>query len=512
MNVKNTKELLKLGGLPLLLCLLLVGAVFFRNYGFEFVSWDDDVHLLKNPLLIDQSHSLTDFFLTRHLGYPMPITLLSYKLEIALFGLQSAGPFHVTNLLIHLSSCLLVFLIGLRLGLSRQAALLALFVFGLHPAVAEPVSWVSGRKDLLAALFSLLCLWTHLNKPFEWKNPRSWWSLLFFVLAIFSKPVSAFLVLLLPICSRLIERQTWKSSVLTVIPMGLIVSVVFPIALSGQSKMSTLREDHGFLMVLREAWYALGFHLRLASLVEAPCVKHFATSWPPAFEAVVDLMPVLFIGLFAAAWFLVSSKKRPILLIAIAWSALSYLPSSSLIPLKRFLADVYIYLPLAGLGWVLGLLLDELESRIPIRSSVHAAIIATLGITFATMSFASSGRWQSSFELWHHGSLKYPNEYRICRNLGNAMMAKAEASKDLKRFEWRGAAVKQYEQCAKQFGQRDFQKNIAVALFFWGVEGAGTEALLKSQAIFRQLEKKQPNSLVAIKYLERIDKALASQP
>ena len=84
--------------------------------------------------------------------------------------------FKLTNLLIHLVNVLLVFWLILRLsrrwiaddascGSLRDAvvAALAAGIFGVHPVVCEPVTWVPGREELLMTLGALGCIHFHLT-------------------------------------------------------------------------------------------------------------------------------------------------------------------------------------------------------------------------------------------------------------------------------------------------------------------------------------------------------------
>ena len=75
-------------------------------------------------------------------------------------ALQGSGPrgFHLTNLLLHLLSSLLLFQVLRRLGSLPLAGLASRVCSALHPVQTEAVVWASGRTDLLATLLVLLTL------------------------------------------------------------------------------------------------------------------------------------------------------------------------------------------------------------------------------------------------------------------------------------------------------------------------------------------------------------------
>src|SRR5205807_2009572 len=58
--------------------------------------------------------------------------------------------FHMSNVLLHLTSGLLIFAILRRLFKSDWAACAGAIVFLVHPVQVEAVAWISGAKDLLA--------------------------------------------------------------------------------------------------------------------------------------------------------------------------------------------------------------------------------------------------------------------------------------------------------------------------------------------------------------------------
>ncbi|MCC7292282.1 MAG: hypothetical protein IT449_09505 [Phycisphaerales bacterium] len=144
-----------------------------------FVNWDDDK-------LIEQNASFRGFspehlrwmFTTNAGGHWQPLTWLSYAVDDALhraglWSLEAFG-FHLTNVLLHTVSAVLVYFIARRLiraassGPSRDlrslplvaGAAVAALLFAVHPLRAESVAWVTERRDVLCMallLGSTLC-------------------------------------------------------------------------------------------------------------------------------------------------------------------------------------------------------------------------------------------------------------------------------------------------------------------------------------------------------------------
>lgn len=94
-----------------------------------------------------------------------PLTMLTFVLQLWA-GQSGPQPFHIVNLIIHSVNVLLLTLVAWHLlgdDLHRRwmrpamAALCGL-LYGVHPALIEPVVWISARSDLLLAFFLSLAL------------------------------------------------------------------------------------------------------------------------------------------------------------------------------------------------------------------------------------------------------------------------------------------------------------------------------------------------------------------
>jgi hypothetical protein len=476
-------------GLAIGIVLAGVGVTFAPAVGYQFVSWDDSLYVLDNPAVVGPAGSVDpgERLLTPTLGYPAPVTVATYGVEHRIFG-SSPGGYHATNVALHLAATLLLFFLALALGLRSVAAAAVAALFGLHPAVAEPVSWISGRKDLLAAVFSLAAAVAFLRDR-ERRGAREWVPVLLLLLGALSKPSALFLVPLLFAWDLLLRREGPGRAVVNALPLGVVGVVVFGVSLLGQRAVHAVRGAESVASILREAWYALGFHLGLVVGVQTPCVKHLPSSWPLRFEPAVDLLPVAaaaVVALGALALPRGDHRRLRTYGAALAWAGLSYLPSASLIPLTRYLADSYTYLPLAGLALAVGTVLDGLDVdrwRAPVRRVCLVLLGLALGLLGVSARRASR-HWQDDVALWGHAHTRYPREYRICRNLGNAYVASSQPD----------IALELYESCAARTGREPFEKNIAIALFAMGRRDDARRAFL-------ELAEKRPADVVVRKYL-----------
>jgi protein O-mannosyl-transferase len=449
---------------PWVLALLAV-AIFSPALLYDFVSWDDPLHVTQNPLVNGEGGVPWWHWLrTPQLGYPSPVTVATYRLEWLIAG-PGPGLFHATNLLLHGAAVLLCYRLGRRMGLGLTGGLVAAAIFGFHPLVAEPVTWITGRKDLLAAVFVLAATLDALKHPFSVRAPRTWVSGGLLLVGALCKPVVLFALVAWPLLHLLLgpdvsARERWKRAAWSAAPVLVIALVLFPIALSGQAATGSLQAD-GPLDVVRQAWYAAGFHLGLVALSRAYCAKYLPIPWPPPFDPFLDMLPLMFAVLGGLFYALLDRARRRIALAAAAWTVVAYLPSSSLIPLTRYLADVYLYLPLCGIGWFAGVSADRFVERFVAserRDVVGALMALAIAGVLAKPAMTSASRWENSVTLWGQNYWEYPHDHRLCRNVGNAYNEVGDP--DL--------ALHHYLACRQTFTTSDFDKNIAITLYRLG--------------------------------------------
>ncbi len=153
------------------LLLLAVATVFGQTIQYGFTNYDDDVYVYDNPQV---QHGLTVegigwALTTGHGNNWHPLTWLSLMLDGQLYGRQPWG-YHLTNVLLHAATTILLFLVLWRMTGDLWPAALATAIFAIHPLRAESVAWVTERKDVLSGLFFMLTLAAYLGyvrRPFS---------------------------------------------------------------------------------------------------------------------------------------------------------------------------------------------------------------------------------------------------------------------------------------------------------------------------------------------------------
>ena len=147
---------------------LLVFLFYFQTRSFEFLRFDDQDYTFLCPFVKDGlswANVKSAFSSFRHAAIWMPLTYISYALDISLFG-PGMGAHHLVNAAIHAANSVLLYwlLMGIFRGINslllrpKIVIVLSTLIWALHPMRVEPVAWIAGRKELLCAFFVLLGL------------------------------------------------------------------------------------------------------------------------------------------------------------------------------------------------------------------------------------------------------------------------------------------------------------------------------------------------------------------
>ncbi len=147
---------------------LITLALYLPALQHGFVEYDDQQYVTDNPRVqagLTRTGLIWAFGF--HAGNWHPLAWLSHMLDCQLFGARAWGH-HLTNVLLHVASTLLLFLVLNRMtrALWRSAAVAALFAW--HPLHVESVAWIAERKDVLCAFFWMVTLWfyvRYVNRP-----------------------------------------------------------------------------------------------------------------------------------------------------------------------------------------------------------------------------------------------------------------------------------------------------------------------------------------------------------
>ncbi|MEA2736417.1 MAG: hypothetical protein QOE14_2868 [Humisphaera sp.] len=189
-DARTPKELALWGGVILLVAL----TVYSPALRGDFL-WDDDRHVSANRHLRD-GQGLANIW--TKIGpkrggtvqyYPLTHTTfwLEYQLSGAQPGQINTTVFHVTNVVLHAISAILLWLV-LR-ELKVPGSWVAAAIWALHPVQVESVAWISERKNVLAGVFFFGAILAYLRSAMglrEGAGPRKFDGLYFLALGLYA--------------------------------------------------------------------------------------------------------------------------------------------------------------------------------------------------------------------------------------------------------------------------------------------------------------------------------------
>ena len=396
-------------------CVFLAGAVwlvFGQTLGHGFVNYDDDQYVYKNSQVIQGLNLKGIEWAFSHsvMANWHPLTMMSHMLDCRLYGLN-AGGHHLTNLLIHAATAILLFLVLREMtgALWRSAFVAA--VFAIHPLRVESVAWVAERKDVLSGLFFMLTLGAYVRyvEKSKVQSPTSkvyyGLTLLSFALGLMCKPMlvtTPFVLLLLdywPLNRFKVQDSKFKAQSLVweKLPFfGLAVAAcMVTLLIQHQDTEVSLSERISNALVSYVAYCAQMFYpVGLAVLYPYPI------HGLPTGKIILSLLLLIAVSVGAFCW----RQKHPYFLTGWLWYLGMLVPVIGLMLQvgAQSRADRYTYLPQIGLYVLLTWTVVELTASWRNRRWVlgGGALVVLAGLI--TCARAQTTYWRDSKSLWTH--------------------------------------------------------------------------------------------------------------
>ena len=321
-------------------------------------SFDDLPLIVTNPFLRDWRHLFTV------LGAGRAVRGFSFMLDYALWGLDPAG-FHFTNLLLHVAGVILFYLLLVQILGRTRLPFLAALIFAFHPVNSEAVLGIAHRKELLAMTFLCLSFFSYLR----W-GQRAWGlglSLLAYGLALLSKQVALALPalllareLILPRKELSPARRFWPLLLYLLLPALAFLLKFQDFRLFGRFQPVDFAEAR-YYQILATSLQTFPTYLRLALFPMHLTVDYNV----PLASSPWALGPALGVATLAGLVLLILllARKKPVLAFGLAWYLINLGPVLNFIPANAFLAERYLYIPVAGVCLVLAGFLEELVVR-----------------------------------------------------------------------------------------------------------------------------------------------------
>jgi protein O-mannosyl-transferase len=397
-------------GVRSLLLVGIVGMVYVNALGGTF-HYDDFHSLVHNPHVRDMGN-IPSFFVDPTLfsvdaGKAMyrPLLLVSYALNYAVAGYETTG-YHVFNMAIHATCVLLVWQIGLRMGLVYSGAYFAALLFALHPLCSEPVNYISSRSESLAAAFFLAAFYWYLGLAERKFSPLS---LLAAAAALLVKSIAIALPFVL-VCYELLWRR--RAPRAARIGPYFVVAVVYLVLISTNDFLAGSIEKLPRSLGV-QIWTQCKALVYYAKLIVMPVDLNVEHAFSPAFSFAAPVVLFAFVLAVTAIYCVFCARSQR----GIFWLSwvLLVLGPTLVVPLNVLVNEHRLYLPLAAVALACGQYWPQLS-----RGSLHFVLYFLLGI-IALNTMQRNRVWADEFSLWSDAVAKAPQMPRAQVHLGNAL-------------------------------------------------------------------------------------------
>jgi Tfp pilus assembly protein PilF len=344
--------------------------VFYQTTGFDFVADDWRLIFEKKDFLGDWGNLKAVFTQPfpaetyEPIPYYRPIVTLVDFLNNMFLGKTTFG-YHIVNLGFHILNAMLLYLLLLVLFKRELLSFLAALFFAAHPVHTTSVVWISGRTDLIACFFILLCLLLFCRRKAHTGTPRillHWGAVLAYLLALFSKGMALGLPLFLLVWEYLSHKNSGgretsdegKPAYKALIPFfaAAVLYLVVRISVLGSLGTGQPSASTGLFQRFLTAFAIYFFYFK-------KFVFPIYVSFAPRVLTITSIISFKFWGsliVFAAVLALGLSLRRISreISIGILWILVALVPVLNLVPLYASVKEWWAYIPSLGFCLILG--------------------------------------------------------------------------------------------------------------------------------------------------------------
>lgn len=465
-NEHNPKQRLIV---PLLIVLTITTLVYIPVFQNQLTNWDDESYVINNPYnkSLTIQNIITNFKVF-YAGNYHPLSMLSLAFDYNLGGTQPWAN-HLTNILLHLLNTLLVFIFCRYIVLSSKETLsyqnpnynsktnlqnsasdsknkmntgknnygaiiipsITALMFGIATLNVESVAWISERKNVLYTFFFLLSCIMYVKYCKVLKSKYFIYSLVFFVLSLFSKGMAVSLAITLIAIDYVLGRNIFrKRTILEKMPF-IVLSIIFGIVADyAQQSKEAMGNSEIYNLFERISFASYGFVQYLIKLIIPYKLSAFYP-YPEGINGQVSplyfLFPLVILCIIGAVCF--AFKKNKLLWFGLIFFITNILLVLQIIPVgNAIMADRYAYVPSIGFFFVIGYYTERMWNNNNIRNLlVFVLAVFVLFTSYQTVTRVKV--WKNSITLWSDAISRfdYENSGHICRGYAVAFNNRAEA-------------------------------------------------------------------------------------
>lgn len=380
--------------------------VFGQTRTYPFVNFDDPEYVYEVPEI---NHGLTVQGLAwafTHLPSPnwYPLTNISHMLEAQLYGMR-AGGYHLTNVLLHTLSAILLFFVLWKSTSSLWRSAFIAAVFAIHPLRVESVAWITERKDVLSGIFFMLTLSGYL--AYARRPTLIRYGIVFILLAcgLMSKPMlvtTPFVLLLLDYwpLDRATDFRAWCRLIAEKIPLLALSAASCAVTVFAQTVAESSRAPLPLLLRLGNAGVSAMIYIGqmfwpIDLAVFYPRMHDQLDSW------LVMIPAALIIGISLIA--ILVRRTHPYVFVGWFWYLVMLTPVLGIVQAGlQGHADRFTYLPQIGLYLLVTWTVAEVTVGWAKQREMLTSLATVVLVALASVAWIQTRYWRDSESLWSH--------------------------------------------------------------------------------------------------------------
>jgi hypothetical protein len=469
------------------LLIVLLGLIAYMNT-FDAPFYLDGQYAIADNPMIKNLQNFVDISKAKlyegHFGYPTfkrrYVGYLTFALNYKFHGLNVVG-FHLTNIAIHISTALLLYIFvtltmqtpllqtSLLKNYTRHIALFTALLFVCHPLQTGAVTYIWQRLTSLASLLYLLSFVAYvkwrLSCPQTSSSVQSrlagtkglpWYglSIIAAVFAMKTKEITFMLPLVIALYEFVFFQGRTGRRLLYLVPL-LLTMLIIPLTLFSFDKPAVELMGHvdnvtrGHTHLSR--WEYLTTSMRVITtyirLIFLPIHLNFDYDYKvyrSFFDGEIIISLVFILSIFGLAVYLFSRYRRTapqvrLISFGIFWFFFNLLLESSIIPLNQVIFEHRVYLPSMGIFPAVMVTIFTGVERLK-NKGIHILTAVTVMLSFTvivltTATYIRNSVWKDEASLWGDVVSKSPNKFFPHYNLGNAYLSQGLFDKAMEEYQ-----------------------------------------------------------------------------
>jgi protein O-mannosyl-transferase len=407
---------------------LIIFVLYAQTLFFDLTYLDDNQLVQENFWFISSASNIPqvfsrDVFLETTATFYRPLLTLSFIPDAIIAGKPTnLVPFHLTNVALHVTASLLLFILLRKLMHSTELSFALSALFATHPALTQAVAWIPGRNDSLLAVWVIISLLSWM----QFLTHRRWrWLLVHFfgfLCSVLTKETGVVLPILLILFTIMYQRKKLPFEIWWIASMGWLIVGLSWFVMRSQVVTSAFASESSYsLLSLWNNWPAMITYLGKAFFPTQQSVLTITQNTPLAVGFIV--LVVLFIY-FAVLKYQKKSTRRS--LFTLIWFFLFLSPAvffhnAVVLWGQDLQLEHRLYLPLIGIMLLYAELYKHFFSKFGEKKygkKIQVVIFITIFLVFTIKSFTHSKNFVNQFSFWNSAVKTSPYSPLAHRNLG----------------------------------------------------------------------------------------------